>query len=456
MAACLVTAAPVVRAEEPEMEEEGGDTRPADAELSDSEARSLQESRDVREASRLRWSVPVEATTLAGYLDGRKVRRESGAVAVVEVSTDPRLEAGPLTLSLPLGLRHQETFGAHLRELHSRGALEARLAIGESFWVEPAGSVTGAWRPGWTDLYQPIPEQPAAPPAEPTEFNDTDRYSYFAYALGARARWRPAAGHAVTFEYDYKVANYRNDSAFRSVLDTDPEPNHLVPPDYSRHGFELAYAYRSGVLRAEAGVEAFFKDSEFIYARDAGTGLTHAAPGGAAANPLQSLRGAEPRAEVELRFFRKRLRVEAGFGWEVVDDTFQGYYSYAGPHPSLRVRGAPTADLDLGLQVEAQWRTYGANSYAATPGWQPGDAGHPPLEGGNRRTDHRVGVDLDTSYALNDTWRLLLEAKLLWRDTNFPNYQPGVFPRTRNYAIEWSYTNWQVLAGLAWRVDLGG
>ena len=39
------------------------------------------------------------------------------------------------------------------------------------------------------------------------------------------------------------------------------------------------------------------------------------------------------------------------------------------------------------------------------------------------------------------------------RDTNFPDYVPGVYPPTapRPYDIRWDYTNWSVLGGVEWK-----
>jgi hypothetical protein len=36
------------------------------------------------------------------------------------------------------------------------------------------------------------------------------------------------------------------------------------------------------------------------------------------------------------------------------------------------------------------------------------------------------------------------------RDTNFPPYQPGVFPASRGYDIEWNYWNLLATAGLSY------
>ncbi len=42
----------------------------------------------------------------------------------------------------------------------------------------------------------------------------------------------------------------------------------------------------------------------------------------------------------------------------------------------------------------------------------------------------------------------MVDARWLNRDTNYPDYVPGILPATRFYDIQWSYTNVQVLVGI--------
>ncbi len=43
------------------------------------------------------------------------------------------------------------------------------------------------------------------------------------------------------------------------------------------------------------------------------------------------------------------------------------------------------------------------------------------------------------------------EASWIWRDTNFPDYVPNVFPATRQYSIDWDYKNLSAVAGVSVR-----
>jgi hypothetical protein len=43
---------------------------------------------------------------------------------------------------------------------------------------------------------------------------------------------------------------------------------------------------------------------------------------------------------------------------------------------------------------------------------------------------------------------VIADADVMRRDTNLPDYVPGVFPVTRAYDIRWDYTNWEATAGI--------
>jgi hypothetical protein len=190
-----------------------------------------------------------------------------------------------------------------------------------------------------------------------------------------------------------------------------------------------------------AGVNGFSRQDSFLFARDALTGRTHADPGGQPPNPLQSLRGAEPSVGGKLFLLERQLEVEASYGFELVEERFQGYYSYTGHHPELKLEYSPVDRVSLRATAEAWLRRYGENSYQEGPG-------HPALTFGDRRVDQRAVLGGALRFALRPDLWANLEGRWVVRRTNFPPYIPGVFPSGRAYAIDWNYQNWLALAGL--------
>ena len=125
-------------------------------------------------------------------------------------------------------------------------------------------------------------------------------------------------------------------------------------------------------------------------------------------------------------------------GWAVRDDTYEGYYSYSGPHPRLRAEWAVTRPLSLAADAQAWWLTYGPNSRTNT-------------DGGARRYDRRVALGAEMRYALGSGVSFLGEASWRGRTTNYPDYVPGVPSATQEYDVDWDYDNYRAGAGLEWR-----
>jgi hypothetical protein len=46
--------------------------------------------------------------------------------------------------------------------------------------------------------------------------------------------------------------------------------------------------------------------------------------------------------------------------------------------------------------------------------------------------------------------KAVVDVKWVLRDTNFPAYEPGVFPASRQYDIAWNYLNFSSTVGLAY------
>jgi hypothetical protein len=369
-------------------------------------------------------------------------------VTELEAEVEPTVERGRFRLQAPLELEYRETYGADLRSIDGEAGLEGRWKVTDNLQIEPALELERMWRPGWDDLYQPIPATPSDPPTSPDEFQSTNRYGFFSWELGAAVEFDFADVQSVELDYEFDVTTYDKDPNFRSIADVDPEPTHLVPYDNRAHEVSAWWEYAPQGWEVGAGLDLTYKEYLYVFARDAGTGLTHAGPGGPPPNPLYRTLEYEPGIEGELELVDGHLTLEAALGWIIQNDLYRGYYSYQAPHPELGAEWEFDGGTEVGVDADLEWRRYGPSSYAATPGWQPGDSGHPPLQYGDRRVDHRIGLGFDAETPIVGELMGTLEADLKWRDTNFPDYEMGVFPRTRNYDIEWSYTNFQILAGV--------
>jgi hypothetical protein len=109
------------------------------------------------------------------------------------------------------------------------------------------------------------------------------------------------------------------------------------------------------------------------------------------------------------------------------------------------VRYAVTPSLTCEAAFEATLLRYGDRSYRVGPG-------HPPLESGSRRFDHRYEGSLGARWTLLPTVALTLDGSYVVRSTNAPDYIPGRYPlssrRVFGYDIDWDYENALVLLGI--------
>ncbi len=365
----------------------------------------------------------------SGALHGEGVLPASSAVVMVGSDLESRAEWRNFRLSAPVRLGHRETPGADLRETSARARLALRWRHSALLRVTGEAGVSGAYRPGWPDPYQPTGDGDLAA---------TDRRSYWERGVGLKLASMPRKRHHVRLGYSYDITDYRDDDNFEAI----DAPMHLVPADHDRHRVAGSWRLHRRPWGVRAEVEAYSKHYFFVFARDAGTGATHAAPGGASPNPLQNLRGVEPSVELELEH-GDSVDLELGYGFEVVEDTFEGYYSYTGHHPSARLRWRPEKRWSVAAKADLRLRRYGPNSYAEGPS-------HPPLTFGDRRVDRRLSSSLEVAYTLSRHLSVVGDLDAVVRRTNFPAYQPGVFPSSRDYDVDWNYVNAQLVLGLAY------
>ncbi len=371
--------------------------------------------------------VEVRASAEGGAFSGLSVRRDSGGQAVASASAQMRLQQQGWRLSVPLRASHRQTFLASLSETRGRLNPEVQWKLGDLRLAMEA-LAAGTYRPRWPDLYQPA--------GAPGAYLPTDRYSHLDLGAGARAWLQPLEHHHARVDYGISYVNYADDPLF------DPGAiTHLTPADHVSHEVDLSWRYREGPLSLAARLDAGLRNGLVAPARQALTGGV--APGGR----KESLALLEPGVEAELELWGERVEVRARYGFELQQDLYQGYYSYTGHNPRLRLRFQPLEPLAISLESELWFRTYGPSSYAAGPN-------HPPLLYGSRLTDRRYGAELGASYQL--LRGLNLTARLSWvsRRTNYPSYEPGVFPSTRQYSIVWSYDNYAASAGLSYQLPL--
>ncbi|WP_242393004.1 hypothetical protein [Anaeromyxobacter oryzisoli] len=369
------------------------------------------------------WNLDARVLGYGGGFDGYGVRRVSGGLLGAEAALVPELRAGEWKLAVPLELAHRQTLGASLSETSGHVAVEPTYRISRALDLCAEAGLSGAWRPDWPDLYQ----------RDATGYMPgTERYSYLSWRVGASLHARPFDRQHLRLHYRYVSTTYERDPAF------DPgAPMHLTPRDNGQHRIDLSWrVLGEGYARGDgyaAGVRFGYDHRQdfTLLARDAGTGFS-------SGNPLQRLDRAEPAVDVELKRLEGRLEARLEYGYQIQNDPFQAYYSYQGHHPTLVIAYAFDEALSARARLEGWFHTYGPDSKANTAD-------------GKRLHDDKALVKGELRYALRDGLSLVAEGEWIWRDTNYPDYVPGVYPATRFYDIRWSYDNLRTIAGVEWR-----
>lgn len=373
-------------------------------------------------------SLPGAASMSSGYLHGLTYRAVSTPVVVSDVKLRPGYGNKIWEFTLPVNLTQRSTFAESLDQTEGGVALKVESKQVPRLTLGAAAEVLGAFRPSWPDPYQPQTDG---------SLTKTDRHSYYERSLRVEAVARPARRNWLAAGYQYSLVAYEQDPAF----DAFDAPSHLVPGDHERHQLELYWRFLKKPFKLEVGAQGFLRQSFFFFARDAHTGATHAGRGGAPPNPLQETRGIEPEISVRWRSWAERWTLSGTYGYAVVEDTFQGYYSSASHHVELVSAHRLGRTLRLEVAGEGWLLKYGPRSYREGPG-------HPPLTSGDRRFDRRLQLRTEASAPLGHNLVAELQAKWVVRETNFPAYRPGIFPASRSYDIEWNYENVLVLLGL--------
>lgn len=363
-------------------------------------------------------------------LSGSGTLVETAATTGVAAEVAPTWQRERLELALPLQADHRQTFGASLVTTDARAGVDATYRRSPRLRLGAGAELRGVWKPDWPDQYQPVAAG---------MLGTTDRYSHVDLSVGASVSAIPLRHWHARVAWAVDVVDYADDPSFNMI----DEPTHLVPGDHTANALKGDWKYFGDGWKAGVGLDFAYASYTKQYARDAGTGLTHAGAGGPPPNPFYKEATFEPRLGADLDLAGGAGELDVSYGYEIVNDTYQGYYSYRGHHPEAALRWRLGA-LETALKADLKWRTYGPDSYAA-------GGSHPPLEYGDRRVDRRFGGGLDVRYAVTGHWTVLGEADAIIRRTNFPNYVPNVFPASRQYDIEWSYENYVVQAGLEYR-----
>ncbi|WP_242339938.1 MULTISPECIES: hypothetical protein [Anaeromyxobacter] len=368
------------------------------------------------------WTLDARAGLYAGAFDGYGVRRDSGTLLLAEGALTPELRSGAFQLDLPVRFAHRQTFGATLSETTGSVGVEPEYRVLKRLRLGAEASVGGAWRPGWEDLYQrdALGDMPG-----------TDRYGYFTWRAGVNLYATPFAHQHLRLKYRYVSYSYVEDPNFDPAV-----PMHLTPRDNGQNQLEASWRILGERYATAFRIDYAHRQDFTLLARDAGTGAT-------SGNPEQELDTLEPSVEVELSKLGGKVDVSLRYGYEVQRDAWQGYYSYQGQHPRLIVKSPLTERLAAELRAEAWLRGYGPDSKTNT-------------SDGARLHDNRLALGGELRYALAGGLALRAEAEWITRDTNYPDYVPGVYPAGRYYDIRWSYDNVRAVAGLEWRMPRAG
>jgi hypothetical protein len=368
------------------------------------------------------WSQELRLGLAAGYFSGQHVRRDSGGLGIAEVGYTPLLRTGDWKFETPLHVVHRQTFGAHLSETKGAAGAVVEWRATKQLRLGPEAGVSGAWRPGWPDLYQRQPDGTLPP---------TDRYSYFSWHAGGSLSATPFRHQHARLRYRYIAYRYGKDASFQQEVD----PMHLTPLDHTMHEARASWRVAVEPFAAAARLEYHHRQDQILLARNAGTGTTSGY-----SNPLQRLDRWEPSVEVEAKGLLGRVDLSLSYGYLIQNDPFQGYYSFRGHHPRLQIEYAVTELFRARARAEAWIVDYGPNSTSPSR-----------LTAGDHRFDDRLALALELAYRLSSALTAKLDARWIKRDTNYPDYVPGVLPAGRFFDIQWNYVNTEVLASVEYR-----
>lgn len=399
--------------------------------------------RQTREDGDVVVKVDAKAALGEGVITGdgihRSVDASPVAMSIVSADFDPSVQWWAFQLSLPTKIEHRETWGAHLSRTDASSTLALDFKPMRQFKATLEGGVAAIAKPAWLDPYQPIDN------LVDNGLVPTDRRSRVDTTFGARLMAVPWSKTFARFGYAFTRSTTTRDPAF----DPLERPNHLTPRNNDEHRLHASLKTTFGALKPGMSVSAFQREWFFVFARDAGTGSTHAGPGGDPPNHLQLFRGLELEPEATLTLLDEAVVVDVGWCLRLVDDVYAGYYTRMENRFTVGVQ-THTGPQDLRLETRTRFDfnhvLYGDNAYTA-------GGRHPALDDGDRRTLRRSRVSVAARFPENAPLHLVGELAASAQVTNFPDYVPGVFPRTQNYVVDWDYQNLSAWLGLEVALD---
>ncbi len=369
-----------------------------------------------------------------GSFSGLGTRQDSALAEQVSARYRAQLEHRNWRLQTPLRISDRRTAFASLTQTTGSAGIRLRHKSNRRLAVTLRGDLAGRWRNDWPDQYQPLDDGTLGP---------TDRYSRWSRSAGidiASVLWKK---HHFKAQAEYKLVDAVEDPNFEPF----DAPTHLVPQDHEKASGALEWLRWFKKTKTGGGIELGRKESFFAFSRDALTGRTHARPGGQGPNPFQVFWYAEPYVVWEYGRLKDTWQLDLFYGYDIVSDRYQGYYSSRAHHPRVEFAMKAFDRGKLKLDAQVYWRRYGPNSYAET-------ATRPALEYGDRRTNRTFSGSASYEHGLGKEWTLMADAGVRIRRTNYPDYTPMVFPRTRTYDIDFDYTNFAMNIGVAWTPPL--
>lgn len=389
-------------------------------------------------------AVDADAQLGVGVLTGDGIHRSPDGgpspMSVVAVDMEPSLEWTMLTLSLPSKVEHRETWGGHLSRSTASSSLALEFKPMRQFRSTVEVGVAASSRPEWLDPYQPIDNLPD------TGLIATDRRGRFDTMVGARMMAVPWSKTWARLNYGFTRSTTVKDPAFDAI----ERPNHLTPRDNDEHTLRGSFKTTLGSLKPSLGVGVFRREWFFVFARDAGSGATHAGPGGDPPNPLQTFHGLDVEPEAQFTLLNEAVVLDVGWRLRVVDDLYNGYYSRIENRFSMGVEtttGPPELSLETKTRFDINEVIYGDQAYAA-------GGSHPPLDYGDRRELRRSTLSVSARFPAKAAIHLFAEVAATAQVTNFPDYATGVFPTTQAYEVDWDYQTARALIGLEMVLDV--
>lgn len=379
-----------------------------------------------------RWELQprldVGGEVAVGAWTGERSYAAPATLAELEMSAKPVVTFGFFEARVPIALDHRYTLPRSLDQTTASAGVDVGAEPLEDLEIEVDALLRATLRPGWPDLYQP----------DHGQLLPTDRYSHSDWEVGLRFVAEPVNHHKVKLKARYGQVSFTKDPAF----DPLERPNHLTPGDHDQLEGEVAWRYLRKDVRVGARAEAYRREYFFRFARDEGTGKNHAGPGGDPANPLLLLLAVGGALEGEIDLLHDAVKLGAEGGVLAVEDVFQGYASATEGRFQLRLELALDEATTLDARSTTRLRVYGDRSYAE-------GKGHPALDEGSRRDDHRLDVSMRLDRRLAPGVDAFLGVELRQRQTNFPDYVPGVFPESQEYDIDRDWQHARALLGLA-------